>query len=420
MPARFTDTSLRALKPQAERYDIREGDGFMVRVFPSGAKSFCYVYDHNGKRNRLTLGRFPEMSLKDARAAHRDAQSLRHAGINPATAKVEKASAARQKEEAARLATVAALCASYIERHAKQKKRSWKQDETILKNVLPYIGKRPAADITRREINALIDRIMTRGSPITANRTLSLLHKIYQFAIDRGELENNPCKGIPRPAPERARDRVLSDDELITLWHALKTGEGFKGGERVRIALQLQLLTACRIGEIIGARFSELDGKGWLEIPPERMKKGRPHRVWLGGTTASAMIARLRQFADGSPFLFPGETRRNDAHLTKSAAYTALTRSMAALGLAHCSTHDLRRTAATRFGEIGIPPHIIARLLSHQEGGITTAHYNRFSYDAEKARALERWEARLLEITEGRPPATVLPFAPAGAAPLKT
>ena len=412
MTARFTDATIRNLKPKEARYDVREGqgDGFMVRVTPNGAKTFAFVYHFNGQKRRHTLGQYPAMPLKDARAALTEARRLVQSGIDPAASKTDKRQAAiRQRQEAARLCSVDALAGAYIEHHAKPNKRTWDQDRLILnRDVLPFWGKLKAEDITPRDVNRILDRIKERGSPIQANRTLALMRKLFNFGIQRGEITANPCAAVARPAPEKVRDRVLSDDELKALWPAL-AGDGFKCSEHLRLALRLQLLAACRIGEILGARWEEIDQAGeWWEIPAERMKNKRIHRVWIGTGPARAILARLQEIGGGSPWLFPSP--KGERPMGATASGHAIRRSLEGLGMAAFSSHDLRRTVATRMGEMGIHPHIIGKVLSHTDSSVTATHYNKWSYDQDKQKALERWASRLLEITEGIAPRAVIPF----------
>ena len=144
---------------------------------------------------------YPELSLADAHAAHAKARQLLDRGTDPATVEQDA------KEESRRSPTVRRLSEEYIEKHAKPRKRSWKEDERILnKDVVSRWGKRKAQDITRRDIILLLDEIVERGALIQANRTLAVVRKMYSFAMGRGILDSSPCVAIPSPSKENRRD----------------------------------------------------------------------------------------------------------------------------------------------------------------------------------------------------------------------
>src|SRR5262249_38201430 len=131
--------------------------------------------------------------------------------------------------------------------------------------------------IGRSDVRALLDRIVDRGSPIQANRTLALVRKIFNFGIGHDIVPVNPCHQMPRPSPENVRDRVLSPDELRTLWEAL---EGL--GPQIGSLFRLYAFTAQRGGELITMRWDDVDLEtAWWNIPGERTKNRRPHRVPL-------------------------------------------------------------------------------------------------------------------------------------------
>lgn len=350
------------------------------------------------------LGQYPAVTLKDARKACDAARARVAVGCDPSAERIDaRAQIKREREEQAALLTVARLADDYIERHAKPNKRTWPRDAAMLqKDVLPLWGTRKAEDITRRDINQLLDSIKDRGAPIRANRVLSLVRKMFNFGMQRGELPGNPCIGVGKPAPEHARERILTDDEARRLWLALDTGT-FKATEPVALAVKLQLLTAARVGEVTGARWSEIDLRAqWWEIPAERMKNKRNHRVWL----TAAAVATLEQLKAiqteqglSSDFVFVSPV--GEKPIVTTAVNKAIARNADSLNIATFSPHDLRRTVATRLAEAGVLPHIVGKVLSHSDSTVTGRHYDKFSYDFEKRTALETWAERLREIVTG-------------------
>lgn len=431
---KFSDKFLRALKPQGKPYDIREGDGFGVRVFPSGARSFFYMYHFDGKRRFLNLGKYPQLSLADARQKHRDAVSQHAKGIDPLAATQE------QKRERREAITVADLIDEYIKNWAKVYKveRSATEDERALsKDVLPYWGKRKAKDIKRTDAIALLERIVRRGSPGQARNILKVGRKMYEFAIERKYVEANPFSRISKAVPAtmpRTRSRVLTESEIKYIWSAIDKSAG---SDETKRALKLILVTAQRPGEVIGMHRREIDGEWWT-IPPERIKTEKdrtrsnsvgpqPHRVYLsplaleligdkdgyifesprGGAMDSKALSHVVHAAplvpelvrDTEGHVFAGPCGPVDAKalmqlLEKEIAYPDKDKYY---GLTRWTPHDLRRTARTQMSAINIPTRHAERVLNHSLPGIQKT-YDLYRYDPQKKAALTKWAAYLEEL----------------------
>ena len=346
---RFTDRYIKSLKPKQSRYDVNSGDGFVIRVFPSGAKSWMYVYRMNGRLRRMTLGSYPAMKLKEATDAHAEARALKNNDVDPGTLKQE------QEREHREAHTVADLAREYIERHAKLKKRSWKEDQRMLeKDVLPHWGRRKAREITPHDVHMLLDRIVDRGAPIVANRTFEVIRRMFNFAIERHILDTSPCLRVKAPAEENQRDRVLSPSEIRTFWRRLYHTDMTP---LVRLALKLQLVTAQRRGEVMKAEWADFDLQaGWWTIPAERSKNRLAHRVPLS-PLALALLRHIERRSIDTPWLFPNPSRK--APMTGSAPTRALARNV---------------------------------------DNSVTAVYDRHSYDQEKRAALQGWADQLAQL----------------------
>jgi integrase len=388
--ARFTDKSIAALRPKAERYEKWEGAGFGIRVSPRGAKAWVWVYHFQGRPRRLTLGSYFTMGLADARAKLAEAQKMLANGNDPGQREVQQREADRAAE------TVGELAETYLEKWARPRKRSVAEDERILrKDVLPAWGRRKAKDITRRDVIALLDRIVDRGSPIAANRTLAVIRRMFGWALSRDIVTANPCAAVKAPGKESRRDRVLNPDEMAALWQALGNIE-LPISLPIRLALKLQLATAQRKGEVIDAEWSEFDlAEGVWTIPGERAKNGMPHRVPLSPFALAVLDEIKAGNGRGGKWLF-ASPRRNGP-ITGAAVDHAMRHNRGALGIGEATPHDLRRTAASHMTSIGISRLVVSKILNHAEPGIT-AVYDRHSYDREKRVALDAWAARLEEV----------------------
>jgi integrase len=390
----LTARGLKALAPQNNRLDYWDESlpGFGVRVTPDGRKTFCVMYRHAGRKRRHTLGTHPPLSLADARDLARAALRDVALGNDPASAKAVE----RNPQTFAYLAT------EYLERHAKPKKKSWREDVRIIRHsLLPAFGSVSAREITRRDVRAFLDRLAERA-PIMANRTRALLRKIFNWGILAEIIETNPVHLVPMPARERTRERVLSEDEIRQVWKALNDQrEGDRAHRRKRLisaaSLKMRLLTVQRGGEVMGMEWSELDlENGWWTIPSARTKNGQSHRVPLNAL-ALRIVSDLRELMRADPSRYVFASPKSDTHIEN--VQKALQRIRKATRI-EFRGHDLRRTGSTMMTAMGIPRETVRKILNHKEPGVT-AIYDRYSYDKEKREALEAWSRRLQIIVSG-------------------
>ncbi len=382
----LTVVAIKALKPRSHKYDHMDPDnpGFGVRVMPSGSKSFQIRYrvgGRGGSLRRLSLGSVDTISLKEARAAYLDAKKQLELGSDPIEVKRE---AVRQAEQEI---TFSMLSARYLAEYAVHK-RTGAEDERILKHdVLPMWAKLKAKDIKKRDVVALLDRVLSRGATTQANRTFACVRKVFNWAAEKDMVDTTPCAGIKAPAKERTRDRVLSDDEIRTFWRLPLSS-------RMLGALKLQLLLGQRIGEVLGMCWDEIDLQTRLwTLPAQRAKNGLVHTVPLVDSALEilAELHLLRQ--ENELYVFPSLSGKSP-HIRVDSVGTALTRSNQVAGLNHFTAHDLRRTAATRISGAGISREILRQILNHKDNSVT-ARYDRHRYDNEKRVALQRWERQL-------------------------
>lgn len=414
MAMRLNDRSVRKLMATAtRRRDVWDTvlPGFGVRVSPGGECSYVVRYRVNGRLRRMTIGSRKHITLSKAREAAHDALGAARFGKDAAAEKI----VARKAE------TFAELAREYIERHA-SKKRSGREDIRIL-NGSPHkkkTGKKPheplvarwgnlkVKEIKRRDVRDLLDEIVARGAPIMANRTLALVRKMFNFAIERDWLDSNPCQMIKRPAPDRQRQRVLSEEEVRAVWKALDEEHPI-----IAALFRIRLLTAQRGSEVHGASWEEMDlTTGWWTIPSKRSKNGLDHRVPLS-PQALRILKDLRTITEKSncksesksKWVFPS-TRKTGPHINH--AQKAIERIVKRSGV-EFRGHDLRRTAASLMVGAGVPRLVVQKILNHVETGVT-AIYDRHSYDPEKRSALDFWGRRLEAMLANKRDAKVLTF----------
>lgn len=372
---RFSDRQLRALKPKAKLYDVNEGNGFVVRVQPSGVKTFYYVFRMHGKLKRKLIGRYgdpPLLTLAQARTKHARLVEERKSGGDPTlTMQIHGDD------------TIEQMCADYIEYYAKRNKKTWEADKRALElDVLPLIGQRKAGSIKRRDIVALLERKHASGAQRQVNIVHTILSKAFSFALQRDfpDLEFNPCRDIPKIGIEKERDRVLTHKEIRAFWDALSAAP--RMSESTKRCLRFILLTGQRSGECLHLERSEIADNWWTQ-PADKTKTSIVHRVYLTET------AKRQIGTEGKPFPIPADPR---------ALNYAVRRICAGSKIAHFTPHDLRRTAATLMAENGVSDDHVDRVLGHKMGKIRRT-YNRHTFDEEKKNALLILESALLKIS---------------------
>jgi integrase len=354
---------------------------FALRVTASGHRSWICLYRCKGEKRRFTIGSYPQLGLADAREKAKEVLRRAAKGEDPAAEKKRERKAETFRDIAER----------YLDEHAKAKKRSWKADRNIIdKDLIPRFGSRKAADITRRDIRDMLKAIKDRGAAIQSNRTLEIIRKLFNWAIGEELVENNPCDHVAKLSPENQRTRVLTSDEIRTVWFALDNRPPL-----VAAAYRLMLVTGQRSIEVLGARHGEIGADGWWTIPAGRVKNKTEHRVWLN-EMARSILAKIAPYNGESPYLVPS---RDGGHLR--FLHKTHGRLCKACGIADFKIHDLRRTAASCMAAAGINRLTVGKILNHKEREIT-AVYDRYGYGPEIRHALDAWNVRLEEILLGR------------------
>lgn len=380
MRAHLTDMFVKSVSPpetgQAEFWDGRT-PGFGLRVSQGGRKAWVLMYRHQGHLRRLTLGTYPVLSLAAAREAAKTNLLLVQSGKDPAF----------EKREARGADSFNTLADRYLTEHARRHKKasSAHEDEKMLNRELrPSWGIRKVQDIQRRDVIELVENIAGRA-PIAANRVLSLASKVFNFAVSKDVIQVNPAYRIPKPGREQAHDRVLNDDEIIAVWHALDDESSI-----ISALFKVLLLSGQRRAEVLGMLWAEIDLiTGWWVLPKERTKNDRLHRVPLVGPVLD--ILRELKAQSNSTFVFPG------IHQDKSLVNThkALNRIIKRSEVAPFTIHDLRRTCGTGMAAARVPQIVISKVLNHLTmetgGNRITLVYDRHTYDQEKRDALILW-----------------------------
>ncbi|WP_404291809.1 tyrosine-type recombinase/integrase [Microvirga sp. RSM25] len=281
--------------------------------------------------------------------------------------------------------SVEAISASFIARHAKPHLRSWREYERMLHDyVLPKWGSRPIAEIQRSDVTALLDAIEAKRSAALADHVLAVIRKLFNWHAARDERFQSPLvRGMARTSiTARARDRVLNDNEIRALWHALRQIPYPFGP-----FAQLLLLTAQRRDEGAHMRWSEIDGDLWI-IPREHYKNGRANTVPLT-EEVQAILATLPRSGE---YVFTTTGRTPISGFSKAKAVIDC-----ASGITGWRLHDLRRTARSLMSRAGVSGEIAERVLVHTIPGVAGV-YDRHDYVSAKRGALQKLAAEITRI----------------------
>jgi len=415
----LTDVRVRSATPPKqgilELWDSKTS-GLCFRVMKSGVRSWTFRYrPHSGAAfRRMTLGRYPALTLVEARAAAERVRERVRTGADPQQDKRTDREALRAAPEQL---TFDALADLYIERYAKRQKASWKNDESYLRaHARPAWSKRDAASITSQDAARLLFDVVA-AAPVSANRLRSVLVKLFGWACDSALLTNNPMLGVKKPHREgKGKTRTLNDPEIRVLWHALEKATAAPG---IIAALKSLLLLGQRPGEVAGMAVTELNhlnnvrAAHW-DLPPARMKARRAHVVPLPPLAREIVMAEIARQRSAAPdtkpeFVFASKFSER-ARLATHSLSQALIRIIddldgdgddaeivAGLKADRPTPHDLRRTVATGLARLGIPREDRLAVLAHVYGDVHEVydHYERLP---QKRAALETWERHLRKV----------------------
>jgi integrase len=386
---------IRAGKPIAGKSD---GDGLTFTLSAKGAASWVFRYRLGGKQRELTIGNYPTITLKKARELANEARTKVAQGIDVAREKQE------QRIALAAAGTVKQLCDEYYERTVLGRVKRPDIIKGMLDNdVIPKLGRLRIAEVKPIDVDAMIRGIVDRGSLIMANRVLTTTKAVFDYAIRRHWVEQNPAAAFRRVdagGEERARNRALSEDELILLMKALReAGPVFN---IYYLAVKLLLVTAVRLGELIEAPWSEFDLESerpvW-RLPASRVKTGKDmaNRDFTIPLPAVAVewLQEIKRTSVASEYVFPA--RRRMGKPTMSPATLNWAMGEVKHGLEHFTLHDLRRTARTHLARLGVAPHVAERCLNHKLPGINDT-YDTHDYLSERRLALNAWADLLVRL----------------------
>jgi integrase len=392
--AGLTQRRLETVKPGNDRLEMPDKlvPGLYFIIQPSGAKSWAVRSRIHGKSIKITLGSFTVLPLAKARELGREVILTAKAGRDP---RAER-KAARAKAEAATANSLRNVCELYLSREGKKLRTADQRTRLLERLVFPKLGGRQIDTITRGELITLLDAIEDENGVRTADMTLAVLRKIFNWHAVRDESFRTPVvRGMARGKPkEAARARILNDNELRRVWRTA-TQEPFP------VFVRFLLLTAARRGEAAGMTWNELDGSDWV-LPASR-NKTKVDLVRPLSKAAHELVASQPRFQDFS-FVFTTDGKRPLGGFSKFK--TAFDKRC---GVTDWTLHDLRRTARSLMSRAGCNADHAERCLGHVIAGVRGV-YDRHEFHDEKRQAYEALATMIERIAAGETGANVLPM----------
>lgn len=413
---------IRSAKPTNKEYLLSDGNGLFLRIRPSGAKDWLFIYTFDAKRRKMGLGSFDGVSLATARLEADKARNSIARQTDPQLNQLQQVALQTAQREAlkakkARI-TVRELFESWEKRELTERKdKGAEVRRSFEKDVFPALGKIPVEEVTRKMIVAVLDRVVERGARIVARNLLGDMRQMFGFAIMRDIVEHDPTSRLKRDdfGKKGERDRVLTESEIKGLPGKLKSA---RITESSAAAIWIMLSTCCRVGEISRAEWKDVDLKGMTwRIPSENAKNAKAHTIYLSPFAAS-QFEILKMLAGEFPWVLParspdhhvcvkslakqvGDRQRVDKPSMKNRS---LNTNALELPGGKWTPHDLRRTGATMMGKLGVRPDVIEKCLNHVEQNKIVRIYQRQKLEAEQAEAWrllgERLELLLRDDTD--------------------
>lgn len=392
---KLNDRQIKNAKPAEKPFKLNDGKGLYLYINTSGGKLWRFDFSYNGKRKTLSIGKYPTVSLVEARAAAENARRLLVSGQDPSEAKQQE----KRERQAAALNTFEAIARRWHsdnlirwkENHAARVLRYFETD------VFPVIGAMPIQEIRVSDIKTVLDGVMTRGVNNTAEKIREWTGAIFDYAVMLEVVETNPAYSLRKYIPAKQTDHrpALPREELTEFFRRLILAEI---EPQNRIALILNMLTFLRSTELRGGQWNEIDFDAAIwTVPAQRMKHEKtapkpPHAVPLADWTLE-LLAELKELTGNTPFLFPSRTKTDG--FISDATISRIIERMGYKG--RVTPHGFRSLASSVLNEQGFNPDAIERQLAHIENNKIRAAYNRADYLNERKEFMQWYSGFLRE-----------------------
>ncbi|PHS39318.1 MAG: integrase [Robiginitomaculum sp.] len=391
----LTNAKLKALKPKAKPYKLADYDGLLILVTPNGSKLWKFKFRINGKEKSLSFGKYPYVSLLQARDMRDAARTNIAQGVDPAALKRER----KNSQKAISEHTFAKFADRYLIKSMKEGKSeaTLKKTEWILRLAIADIGDMAINNINAQTVLKTLKKREAMGHYETVRRMKSTISAVFRYAVASGVAENDPTFALKdaliRPTTKH-RAAITDKTKLKEYLHAL---ENYGGRTETKIGLKLLMLFACRPGEIRKAKWEEFNFEERIwSVPVTRMKMRKPHTVPLCAD-ALALLEQLRTLTGWGDLLFPAQT---SAH--KPISENTLNQALRRMGFGpeEVTSHGFRSTFSTFANESGLwNPDAIEAYCARQDKNAVRRAYNRSLYWDERVRMADWWADELVQIS---------------------
>ena len=374
----LNDRQIKHSKPKDKPYKLTDGNGLYLHITPAGGKLWKLDYAIDGKRKTLSIGKYPHLSLVEAREAAENARKMKAQGIDPSQAKQQ----AKAERQAALLNTFEHIARDWHQNNISR----WKPNHAqrimryLEKDVFPYIGSSPIQELRVAHIKQVLDAITARGVAETAEKIRQWINKIFNYALMLERVDGNPASALVGYIQPQTTEHMpaLPREELTEFYHRLLQVDA---EPQNRLCLMLLVLCFARNTEIRGGEWKEINWqtKTWT-IPANRMKRPRAHLIPL-----SDWAIELHQLTGNGRFMFPNRNTIS-GYISENTLGNILNR----IGYKGIATpHGFRSLASSILNEQGFNPDAIERQLAHVEENKIRAAYNRAEYLAERTEMMQ-------------------------------
>lgn len=389
----LSDTRVKTAKPAEKIYKLYDENGLYLEVPPTGKKRWRFRFSWQGKERRISLGVYPDISLKQARDRCQEARAQVADGVAPGGTRKSVAPAEHALKDVAE-AWITAKKASWRDTHLET------INQRLSAYIYPSLGQRGISTLTPQDFLAAIRVIEKRGALEAAARTLNICSQVCRYAVACGIMESDPCRDLRGALTVGKRGHFAAITDAKRAGMLMRSIQEYGGSAQVRLALLLAAYTFVRPGNIRGAEWEEIrwDSEEWL-IAADKMKGHREHIVPLSRQALQVLKELLEiRLSQNEAFIFPAVHRTKDKRMSEGTLNAALR--IMGFGNDEMTAHGFRAMASTLLNEQGWRPDVIERQLAHVEKNKVRGAYNRAEYITERRQMMQAWADYLDQLAE--------------------
>ena len=394
--APLTNTEVKQAKPRDKDYTLSDGDGLQLRVKTTGSKLWILKYSHpiSKKRTNISFGKYPDVSLADARKRRAEAKKLLANNIDPKTHKDEAQQ--KDRDDLENTFGVFALKWFVLKQQAVKPETAEKAYQSLQKHIIPALGNTPIQHIKPMPVIRILEPVKAKGNFETVKRLCRIINEVMRLAVASGHIEVNYLSDITKlfPAAKKQHMATIEPERLPELMQRLYSANITR---TTRCLIEWQLHTMTRPIESATARWDDIDlDAGIWVIPAERMKMKKPHTIPLTEETC-AILEVMKPISQHREFVFPSH-RDPRKHSNSQTANMAIKR----MGFAgELVSHGLRALASTTLNEQGFDPDVIESALAHIDKNEVRRAYNRAEYLERRRKLMSWWSGHITEAAKG-------------------